>query len=97
MCAAILFGKVNRVQCHANVVFCNAACLLYETEAESFISSYRSDSDDDLDEILDEDEPPTLGRAPRASFMAQLQKASQFSFLMIVHYHVLHSLTLMPL
>lgn len=93
MCAAILFGKVNRVQCHANVVFCNAACLVYETEAESFISSYRSDSNDDLDE----DEPPTLGRAQKGPLLAQLQKASQFSFLMIVHYHVLHSLTLMPL
>ena len=50
MCAAILFGKVNRVQCHANVVFCNAACLVYETEAESFIRSFRDDSDEDSEE-----------------------------------------------
>jgi hypothetical protein len=30
MCAAILFGKVNRVQSHANVQFSNAVCLQYE-------------------------------------------------------------------
>jgi hypothetical protein len=30
MCAAILFGKVNRVQSHANIIFANAACLQYE-------------------------------------------------------------------
>ncbi|KAL7533966.1 hypothetical protein ACHAXR_005553 [Thalassiosira sp. AJA248-18] len=30
MCAAILFGKVNRVQSHANLIFCNAVCLQYE-------------------------------------------------------------------
>lgn len=32
MCAAILFGKVNRVQSHANILFCNAVCLQYEEE-----------------------------------------------------------------
>eukprot|EP00579_Thalassiosira_antarctica_P008051 CAMPEP_0201888576 /NCGR_PEP_ID=MMETSP0902-20130614/27981_1 /ASSEMBLY_ACC=CAM_ASM_000551 /TAXON_ID=420261 /ORGANISM="Thalassiosira antarctica, Strain CCMP982" /LENGTH=666 /DNA_ID=CAMNT_0048418869 /DNA_START=169 /DNA_END=2169 /DNA_ORIENTATION=+ len=30
MCAAILFGKVNRVQSHANIIFGNAVCLQYE-------------------------------------------------------------------
>ena len=30
MCAAILFGKVNRVQSHANLFFSNAVCLQYE-------------------------------------------------------------------
>ena len=30
MCAAILFGKVNRVQSHANIIFSNAVCLQYE-------------------------------------------------------------------
>ena len=30
MCAAILFGKVNRIQSHANIIFCNAVCLQYE-------------------------------------------------------------------
>jgi hypothetical protein len=48
MCAAILFGKVNRVQCHANVKFCNAVCLLYEPENESYhVDSDDSDSDDE--------------------------------------------------
>jgi len=30
MGAAILFGKVNRVQSHANIIFSNAVCLQYE-------------------------------------------------------------------
>ena len=30
MCGAILFGKVNRVQSHAKLVFANAVCLQYE-------------------------------------------------------------------
>ena len=30
MCAAILFGKVNRVQSHANLIFANSVCLQYE-------------------------------------------------------------------
>ena len=47
MCAAILFGKVNRVQCHANVVFSNAVCLVYETKKENFVASYRDDTEDE--------------------------------------------------
>ena len=35
MCAAILFGKVNRVQSHANIVFSNSICLQYE-EVDDF-------------------------------------------------------------
>jgi len=34
MCAAILFGKVNRIQSHANIIFCNAVCLQYEETDE---------------------------------------------------------------
>ena len=30
MCASILFGKVNRVQSHAKLIFANAVCLQYE-------------------------------------------------------------------
>lgn len=30
MCAAILFGKVNRVQSHANLIFSNSVCMQYE-------------------------------------------------------------------
>jgi len=36
MCAAILFGKVNRVQSHANILFCNAVCLQYEEMEDDF-------------------------------------------------------------
>ena len=52
MCAAILFGKVNRIQCHANVKFCNGVCLLYEPELES----YCSDSDGESSAIEREEE-----------------------------------------
>ena len=34
MCGAILFGKVNRVQSHAKLIFANAVCLQYEEIAE---------------------------------------------------------------
>lgn len=36
MCAAILFGKVNRVQSHANILFCNAVCLQYEEMEDDY-------------------------------------------------------------
>ena len=36
MCAAILFGKVNRVQSHANIIFCNAVCLQYEEIGDDY-------------------------------------------------------------
>ena len=32
MCAAILYGKVNRTQSHANIMFSNAVCIQYEEE-----------------------------------------------------------------
>ena len=34
MCAAILYGKVNRTQSHANIVFSNAVCIQYEEEED---------------------------------------------------------------
>ena len=46
MCAAILFGKVNRVQSHANLIFSNSICLQYEEVEED-------DDDDDDDEEVD--------------------------------------------
>jgi len=48
MCAAILFGKVNRVQSHANIVFSNSVCLQYE-EVEEF-----DEEDDEEDTAVDE-------------------------------------------
>ena len=48
MCAAILFGKVNRVQSHANIVFSNSVCLQYE-EVEEF-----DEDDDEEDTAVDE-------------------------------------------
>ena len=49
MCAAILFGKVNRVQSHANIVFSNSVCLQYE-EVEEF-----DEEDDEEDNaVVDE-------------------------------------------
>ena len=55
MCAAILFGKVNRVQSHAHITFANAVCLQYEElHTNILIDSDASDSDcDDSEEDAD--------------------------------------------
>ena len=45
MCAALLFGKMNRIQSHANVRFSNAVCLQYE------------EMEDEYEEISSEREP----------------------------------------
>lgn len=51
-----MFGKVNRVQCHANVKFSNAVCLLYELETENDRADRNdSDSDDDDDDDIEGD------------------------------------------
>ena len=42
MCGAILFGKVNRVQSHAKLIFANAVCLQYEE-----IDEEEEDADND--------------------------------------------------
>lgn len=54
MCAAILFGKVNRVQSHAHLTFANAVCLQYEdVELDQFVDEDSSDSD--CDEFMADD------------------------------------------
>jgi len=62
MCAAILFGKVNRVQSHANIIFCNAVCLQYE------------EMEDDIDEDYAASERST-GRPPIAAAMPMSPKS----------------------
>eukprot|EP00577_Skeletonema_sp_RCC1716_P009816 CAMPEP_0113407288 /NCGR_PEP_ID=MMETSP0013_2-20120614/19966_1 /TAXON_ID=2843 ORGANISM="Skeletonema costatum, Strain 1716" /NCGR_SAMPLE_ID=MMETSP0013_2 /ASSEMBLY_ACC=CAM_ASM_000158 /LENGTH=664 /DNA_ID=CAMNT_0000293193 /DNA_START=212 /DNA_END=2206 /DNA_ORIENTATION=+ /assembly_acc=CAM_ASM_000158 len=61
MCAAILFGKVNRVQSHANIVFSNPVCLQYEWVVED-----DEEEDDDED---DEEDPFSSG--PPQTIMTQ--------------------------
>jgi TATA-binding protein-associated factor Taf7 len=51
--AAISFGKVNRVQSHANIMFANAVCLQYE---ETFPVDDDDDDDDDDDEDDEEED-----------------------------------------
>ena len=46
MCAAILFGKVNRVQSHANIIFSNAVCLQYEEIVDEDGGIYSADERD---------------------------------------------------
>lgn len=52
MCAAILFGKVNRVQSHAHITFANAVCLQYEEvdDDNDVVDDDSSDSDCDFEE-----------------------------------------------
>ena len=55
MCAAILFGKVNRVQSHAHLTFANAVCFQYEElDLDQFVDDDSSDSD--LDDCLTEED-----------------------------------------
>ncbi|KAL7540313.1 hypothetical protein ACHAXR_010015, partial [Thalassiosira sp. AJA248-18] len=54
MCAAILFGKVNRVQSHAHISFANAVCLQYEeVDLNQFVDLPSSDSDCESDDVRD--------------------------------------------
>lgn len=55
MCAAILFGKVNRVQSHAHLTFANAVCLQYESvDVHQFVDDDSTDSDcEDFEEVED--------------------------------------------
>ena len=57
MCAAILFGKVNRVQSHANVIFANSVCVQYEWAEEG-----KDDEEDNDDE--EEVSEPNFPRTP---------------------------------
>mmetsp|Transcript_8269 Transcript_8269/g.15478 ORF Transcript_8269/g.15478 Transcript_8269/m.15478 type:complete len:546 (-) Transcript_8269:135-1772(-) len=50
MCAAILFGKVNRVQSHAHLTFANAVCLQYEDGGIELVDDDLSDSDCDVND-----------------------------------------------
>lgn len=54
MCAAILFGKVNRVQSHANIVFSNSVCLQYE-EVEEFDEDDEEEHEEDGGELEEDD------------------------------------------
>lgn len=60
MCAAILFGKVNRVQSHANIMFANSVCLQYEEvedydeDVEDIVGDVGGEEDDDDEEVDDE-------------------------------------------
>lgn len=53
MCAAILYGKVNRTQSHANIMFSNAVCIQYEEE-EDEIEDDEEGSDPPLFSIDDD-------------------------------------------
>mmetsp|Transcript_35434 Transcript_35434/g.60199 ORF Transcript_35434/g.60199 Transcript_35434/m.60199 type:complete len:565 (-) Transcript_35434:225-1919(-) len=56
MCAAILFGKVNRVQSHAHLTFANTVCLQYEeVDSCQYVDDDLSDSDiepSSVDEVI---------------------------------------------
>ena len=67
MCAAILYGKVNRTQSHANILFSNAVCIQYEEEDDEIeddvegndkilSSPFFFDDDDDVADIKSKDE-----------------------------------------
>lgn len=82
MCAAILFGKVNRVQCHAPVEFANPVCLLYE-EMESFVHSYREEPDSDEDIFVIEEDGDIAKFSRPVSFMGDSVSSSSRACLLI--------------
>lgn len=67
MGAAILFGKVNRVQSHANIIFCNAVCLQYEEVEEDLVDDNESVSSQPptpVPESEDEENPSVRSQPP---------------------------------
>lgn len=70
MCAAILFSKVNRIQSHANLIFCNAVCLQYEEmddEPDVPADSERSGPSTPVRLPVLDDEETQLDTAPQSS------------------------------
>ncbi|KAL7541919.1 hypothetical protein ACHAWF_007053 [Thalassiosira exigua] len=86
MCAAILFGKVNRVQSHAYIDFSNAVCLQYEEMDDDvggvdFATSERSRGEPetplrlpDIDDKVDEENQYTVGSITPAPAQSQEEK-----------------------
>ena len=48
---SVLFGKVNRVQSHANIIFSNAVCLLYQPDAENQHIGNHTEDDERTEEV----------------------------------------------
>ena len=53
MAAAILFGKVSRIQSHAHLTFSNGVCLQYAEVDFDFCDEESSDSDCDTNHHID--------------------------------------------
>ena len=79
MCAAILFGKVNRVQSHAHLSFANAVCLQYEeVDNNLFVDDDASDSDCDGCGTLEEEEGENV--KSNSSFVEQMSDCPVLKF-----------------
>ena len=75
MCAAILFGKVNRVQAHAHICFANVVCLQYEDiDTNVLVDDDASDSDTDCDILKEVNEEKAIESTVRN--IAILRQAS---------------------
>jgi len=79
MCAAILFGKVNRVQSHAHLSFANAVCLQYEeVDNNLFVDDDASGSDCDGCDTLEEEEGENV--KSNSSFVEQMSDCPVLKF-----------------
>ena len=79
MCAAILFGKVNRVQSHAHLSFANAVCLQYEeVDNNLFVDDDASDSDCDGSDTLEEEKKENV--KSNSSFVEQMSDCPVLKF-----------------
>jgi len=73
MCAAILFGKVNRVQSHAHLTFAHAVCLQFEDGGIELVDDDSSDSD--VDDSEDEEKEKKNGSdGPSVGFKEDEEK-----------------------
>eukprot|EP00574_Skeletonema_japonicum_P005377 CAMPEP_0201721260 /NCGR_PEP_ID=MMETSP0593-20130828/5970_1 /ASSEMBLY_ACC=CAM_ASM_000672 /TAXON_ID=267983 /ORGANISM="Skeletonema japonicum, Strain CCMP2506" /LENGTH=475 /DNA_ID=CAMNT_0048212035 /DNA_START=32 /DNA_END=1459 /DNA_ORIENTATION=- len=70
MCAAILFGKVNRVQSHANIMFSNSVCLQYEWVEED-------DEEDEAEEVEDDDDDDVFRSIPPQTITTHKENSSE--------------------
>lgn len=71
MCAAILFGKINRVQSHAKIVFANAVCLQYEEVGvegevdEDDNETEENEEEEELEDVEEEKSDPDIATVPQ--------------------------------
>lgn len=94
MCAAILYGKVNRTQSHANILFSNAVCIQYEEEEEEI-----DDDEEENDKLLrtplffdDDDADATVAKDEENQLKEETKFVDQYNGCPILKFQVVNEL-----